>query len=253
VPSLFSTRRRRSRQPRRCSTHSFTASSVARADCSGTGGLETRRWRKADSNCWSHLTYDGDAFQNTCSVFGLPGAAQRLKTDRGEPYAQSPTVLAIACRYGEAQDIAIAHRAHRHGSRSSRTESPTNDPSAGSALSAVGTPKRRAKPGKGQGPEVKEGVDSHPRRAGQSFRRCRFPRSSEPRVPALNYRPAPMEWQAQVEHDRAARDGTRRARARSTDRISERTDVANSEERMGPPSPATLDRELARAAVTPVW
>jgi hypothetical protein len=29
---------------------------------------QTRRWRKADSNRWSHLTYDGDAFQNTHSA-----------------------------------------------------------------------------------------------------------------------------------------------------------------------------------------
>jgi hypothetical protein len=41
--------------------------------------LRTLRWRKADSNRWSHLTYDGDAFQNTNSA--SPRAAQRLKTD----------------------------------------------------------------------------------------------------------------------------------------------------------------------------
>jgi hypothetical protein len=38
---------------------------VLRVEAGGSLLRQTRCWRKADSNRWSHLTYDGDAFQNT--------------------------------------------------------------------------------------------------------------------------------------------------------------------------------------------
>jgi hypothetical protein len=66
-----------------------------------SGSHRTRRWRKADSNRWSHVSYDGDAFQNTYSA--SPGCTAPEEPE--ERHAQSPTVLAIACRYGAAQDI----------------------------------------------------------------------------------------------------------------------------------------------------
>ena len=44
---------------------------------------------------------------------GLHSAGRRT---RGERYAQSPTVLAIACRCGAAETTLLAHRAHRHRS-----------------------------------------------------------------------------------------------------------------------------------------
>ena len=50
---------------------------------------KTRRWRKADSNRWSH--FDRDAFQNT--ILG-PGAAHRFKdrsaSARGETDVSNP-------------------------------------------------------------------------------------------------------------------------------------------------------------------
>jgi hypothetical protein len=65
---------------------------------------ETRRWRKADSNRWSHLTYDGDALQNTYSA--SPGC-KRLKTEPRRTLCAVTNRFAIACRYGAAQDISI--------------------------------------------------------------------------------------------------------------------------------------------------
>jgi hypothetical protein len=55
----------------------------------GVGSQVTRRWRKADSNRWSH--FDRDAFQNT--ILG-PGAAHRFKdrsaSARGETNGSNP-------------------------------------------------------------------------------------------------------------------------------------------------------------------
>ena len=39
--------------------------SLARSHRFRGGSHRAPRWRKADSNRWSHLTYDRDAFQNT--------------------------------------------------------------------------------------------------------------------------------------------------------------------------------------------
>ncbi|HEY3618737.1 MAG TPA: hypothetical protein VGK96_18135, partial [Candidatus Sulfotelmatobacter sp.] len=64
----------------------------------------TPRWRKADSNRWSQLTYDGDAFQNTYSA--SPGC-KRLKTD---PWR---TLCAVTNRSSDCLSIRRSAR-HRY-------------------------------------------------------------------------------------------------------------------------------------------
>ena len=60
----------------------FSAIGVAAVEVSSR---QSRWLRKPDSNRWSHLTYDGDAFQNTSAYPGLHSAGRRI---RGERYAR---------------------------------------------------------------------------------------------------------------------------------------------------------------------